>query len=352
VSSGAELQLSNVANGNLSVGAEALSLSGAGIGGTSGALHNVGGTNSYAGLVTLSAASTIKSSSGTLNLSGGTSSAGNALTIAGAGNTNVSGNMSHGSGTVTKTDAGTFTFSGSTGTVGAVHLNAGSMSVGGTSTLNSGAIDSAIGTTLTIATGGSVAANYASGTTYFSGGMAGGGTFQKDGAGVLVFDHSFSATNLTLVISGGTLSIASAAQITVGTIRITGNTILDFNNSAGTFLSSANLIIDAGVTVTVNNWTSVANNTALSSVWYATNTINGGTLGGTNQYGGTPLSQITFSSYNTLTTTWVSGTSSGWFNQEIRPTPEPSTYGALLMTGCLGLLGWRRYHRKRTAAAK
>ncbi len=358
VASGAELQLSNAANGNLSIGAEALTISGAGIGGTAGALHNVAGTNSFGGLVTLAAASTIKSDSATsLTLSGGTSSAGYGLTIAGAGSTTISGNMSNSTGSLTKNDAGAFTFAGTvngtTGTVGAAHLNAGTMTVGNgtqTTTLNTGAFDSAVSTTLLIASGGTVVANYASGSTTFSGALAGSGNFEKAGAGTLVFNNSFTAASLTLTLSGGTLSLLGGGY-TFGTIHITGNTVLDFNNSAGTFLSSAQLVIDAGVTVTVQNWASVANNAALSTVWYATNTVNAGTLGGTDIKGGTPLSQITFTNYGGLTTTWVSGSHDGWFDHEIRPTPEPATYGAILISGCLGLLGWRRYRRNRSAAA-
>jgi fibronectin-binding autotransporter adhesin len=367
VTSGAELQLSNAAHGNLTIGGEALTINGAGISSAAGALHNVAGTNSFGGLVTLGSASTIKSDSGTsLTLSGGTSSANYGLTIAGAGNTTISGAMSNGSGSLTKNDSGTFTFAGTsgstTGTVGKTHLNAGNMVVGNgsaTTRLNTAEFDSAAGTTLTIASGGMVVANYASGTTYFSGSIAGTGTygvdtaatFEKDGAGTLVFDHTFNAgANSTLVLNGGTLSLLGA-QVTFGTIHITGNTVLDFNNSAGTFLSSAQLVIDAGVTVTVNNWVSVANNSSLSTVWYATNTVNAGTLAGTDINGGTPLAQVTFTNYGGMTTTWVSGNHSGWFDHEIRPTPEPATYGAILVSGCLGLIGWRRYRRSRTDRA-
>ncbi len=74
--------------------------------------------------------------------------------------------------------------------------------------------------------------------------------------------------------------------------------------------------------------------------------VNSGTL-----YGNSPLNQIVFTNYNGLTTTWVSGTSNGWFDKEIRPTPEPATYGALFISGCLGLLGYRRYRGRKSAAA-
>jgi hypothetical protein len=63
------------------------------------------------------------------------------------------------------------------------------------------------------------------------------------------------------------------------------------------------------------------------------------------------LNQINFTSYTGLTTTWVSGTSNGWFNNEIRPTPEPATYGVIFLSGCVGLLGWRRHVRRKSSVS-
>ena len=354
VSSGAELQLSKV-NG-ITIGGEALTLNGAGIGGASGALNNVLANNSFGGVVTLNSASTIKSTAGTLTLLGGITSTNQNLTIAGAGNITVTAGITNGTGTLTKNDAGTFTFAGNvngtTGTVGAASLLAGSMVVGNgteTTTLNTAAFDSAAGTTLTIASGGTVVADYASGSTNFDGALAGAGTFQKNGAGTLVFGNSFTATNLTLVLHGGTLSL-TGVQITVGTIHITASTTLDFNNSNGTVLNSSHLVIDNGVVVTVNNWISAANDAAASTIWYATSTVNSGTLAGAQQFGGTPLSQINFTGYTpALTTTWTTA-QNGWFEHEIRPTPEPQTYGAIFLSSCFGLLGWRRWRQRRAAA--
>jgi fibronectin-binding autotransporter adhesin len=376
VNSGAELQLSNAASGNLTIGGESLVLNGAGIGGTSGALHNVAGNNTYGGQIRVgeaftagsnnysAAAATIMADTGTtLTLSGGTTSANNlGLTVAGAGNTTISGNMSNGTGSLTKTGSGTLAITGTSATVGQVHLNQGTISVGGSTTLGTKEFDATAGTTLVIASGGSVVANYGTGTTtYFSGAIdgTGGGTFEKDGAGTLVFDHTFNAgTSSVLVLNGGTLSLGKnslgglvATQITFGTIHITGNTVLDFNSSADTFLTSNSLIIDSGVTVTVQGWISSANTTTTSTIWYANTTVNGQTLGGTDLKGGTPLSQVSFADYPGMTTTWVSGSHDGWFDHEIRPTPEPATYGAILLSGCFGLLGWRRYRRRHAAAA-
>ena len=249
-----------------------------------------------------------------------------------------------------KNGTGTLTFTGTTGTVGQVSLNAGTIQVGsgGSTTLNTAAFGSSAGTTLSIATSGTVVANYDSGTTVFAGAMTGTGTFQKAGAGTLAFNQSFSAPNLNLVVSGGTLSL-SGGGFAFGSIHITGNTVIDFNNSAGTFLTSGSLVIDAGVTVTVNNWVGG------STTWYVQSgagsgtggTINGQSLGAGNMVGGTPLGQVGFTNYNGLTTTWINGNQGSWLNREIRPTPEPSTYGAIFLSACLGLLGYRRYKQSR-----
>ena len=93
ISDGATLEL----QGGISVGAEALSLRGSGVGGN-GALRNISGANSWAGDITLSnntQVHRINSDAGTLTISGGISETGNSnnkdLTFGGAGNITVSG---------------------------------------------------------------------------------------------------------------------------------------------------------------------------------------------------------------------------------------------------------------------
>jgi autotransporter-associated beta strand protein len=311
VAGGAELQLNNTAVGGgasvLTVAAEPLTINGSGAFGQ-GALRSVSGPNVYAGVVTLGSSSLITANNGqSLTLSGGITASQN-LTIGTTvenGSVTVAANMTNGTGTLTKDGSGSFTFSGFTGNVGRTYLLAGTLAVGGNSTLSTAEFAAAPVSTLAIATGGRVIANYAVITTVFSGAMSGGGTFQKDGAGALVFNRTFTAPNLSLVLNGGTLALISGAQITVGTIHITGNTTLDFGNSAGTLLSSGILIIDAGISVTVNNWMSIAGNADLSSVWYATGTVNGGALGGGIQVGGAPLGQIVFSHSPDSSAMWI-----------------------------------------------
>jgi autotransporter-associated beta strand protein len=379
VGNSAELQLDNTAIGGgsnvLTTLAEPLTITGSGVTGQ-GALRSVSGPNVFAGQVTINTggATVTANNAHSLTLSGGTTSSNQNLTVgtgAENGNVTISGNMTNGTGSLIKAGTGSLTIaSGSTqsATVGQVQLNAGTITVGGgggNSTLNATDFDSAGSTTLTIASGGLVNVTQAAGTTStFAGAMAGSGEFKFNGtanfgtpasSSILALSSPFTASSLTLTLNGGLLSLSGVGQYEFGTIHITGNTILDFNNSAGTWLRSAALVIDGGVTITVRNWTATAGLPGSSTVWYATSTINAGSLGAppTNQVGGTPLNQITFAGWNATDypTTWVNTAQNGWFDREIRPTPEPSTYGALLLSGCLGLLGWRRLRaRKKTAA--
>src|SRR5207237_5588311 len=100
VSNGATLQI----QGGITVGAEALTISGNGASGTTGALENVSGTNNYGGLLKLGAASTISSDGGTLNLTNtGTVTGAFGLTLTGAGNGSISSIIGTTTGTLTKT---------------------------------------------------------------------------------------------------------------------------------------------------------------------------------------------------------------------------------------------------------
>ena len=223
---------------------------------------------------------------------------------------------------------------------------------------------------------------------------SGSGTLKVTGHNALTFDSSISASNLTLTLGGASVGLTNngvadysqalhvylgdlthtGINVTVGTIHITGDTILDFGNSAGTVLSSVNLIVDQGVNVQVDNWKTVLNNgtnntAANSTVWYVlatqtgTGVASGGLVsgsagnltlasGGSDAKNVAPLTQITFNNPQGSigsTTTWVDGFHDGWFDHEIRPTPEPTTYGAIFMTGCLGVLGVRQLRRRRAA---
>ncbi len=90
-----------------------LTLNGSGIS-NGGALRNISGNNSYAGLITQASASRINSDSGTLTLdvaSGNAITGTYNLTFGGAGNITVADPIATSTGTLTKDGAGTLTLS-------------------------------------------------------------------------------------------------------------------------------------------------------------------------------------------------------------------------------------------------
>ena len=108
VQNGAALELAN----NITVGAEALTITGTGIA-NGGALRNVSGDNSYGGAVSIGdGGARINSDSGTLTLANGIGTAVfKDVTIGGSGNTTISGVIG-GAGNLIKDGSGTLTLSG------------------------------------------------------------------------------------------------------------------------------------------------------------------------------------------------------------------------------------------------
>ncbi len=106
--------------------------------------HNSGSNTTFAGVITLAAASVIRSQSPnvTMTLSGPINNAGYGLTVRGDWHTTLSGVL-QGSGTLTKADAGTLTMTATNTATGAATVNGGTLRLDGTLavpiTVNAGA---------------------------------------------------------------------------------------------------------------------------------------------------------------------------------------------------------------------
>lgn len=187
-----------------------------------------------------------------------------------------------------------------------------------------------------------------SGNLTISSMVSGTSALSKSGAGELVLSGAntfsggvtLSAGTLTvsnnaglgpntnnMTLSGGTLKLNSVG-VTLGTLSVTGNSVIDFAGTSTLTLST--LTISTGVTLTINNWTS--SDTFSVTTW---------TNASRNTGNVAPMNQVVFSGYPNLDTQWLS-------NNQIAPVPEPSTYGAILVGGLGTAFWWRR----RRAAAK
>ena len=228
VVSGATLAMQN----NITVGGEALTISGNGAGGQNGALVNVSGTNNYGGLVTLGAASTISSDSGTLNLTniGTITGSGLGLTLTGSGNGSIASIIGTGTGTLTKNGSGTWTLSGNNTFSGNVTVNN--------------------GTLVAAAVLGSALANNANIT------VNAGGTLQLGAS-----DQINNAAALTL--AGGTFAKGnfhegSTIAAGLGALNLTASgSHLDFGTGIVGVLAFASFN-PGGNILTIDNWTGTA----------------------------------------------------------------------------------------------
>lgn len=153
------------------------------------------------------------------------------------------------------------------------------------------------------------------------------GNLNLGGSGVLNLTANLNLSG-TLALAGGTLRLTDA-DLTIGTLNITANSIIDFAGSASR-LSLSNLVLGGGITLTILNWAYTVDYLT-SAAW------TGATY---NTMGSAPMNQVIFSGFIASETGWDS------FDNQIRPNvPEPATYGAIFVGAALMLVGWQRRRR-------
>ncbi|MBW8782084.1 MAG: autotransporter-associated beta strand repeat-containing protein [Verrucomicrobia bacterium] len=309
-------------NGQSVTLATALASSGGSLAKSGTGTLTLSGTNTYTGGTTLSAG-TLKASStsafgttaGTLTLGGGTLDLATNTSI-GAYNTNVTASSTIAS------DKATAASAGITHTLGTLAIGTSTLTLNsGTNVSANSAYGVAFGaTTISGDATVSVANNGTATGTLTLGALTNGGSgsLTKTGAGTLAFS-STGNFNANLTLAAGTLALNGTNQ-TFGTLSVTGNSVIDFAGGNST-LTITSLVISAGVTLTITNWTDSLD------YFYAT-----------NDPGSTTLAQVVFNppTYTSANTHWVS------VGGQITPVPEPATYGAMLLGAGLGFVLWRR----------
>ena len=265
VASGTALEL----QGGITIGAEALSISGTGVA-SNGAVRNISGANTWGGTVTLTGASEIQSDAGTLVLSAANAvtAANQDLTVDGLGSTSISGTITTGTGVLTKSNTGTLTLSGANTFTGAAAINAGVVNIQNATALGTaaGGVTVATGAALELQGGITVGAEALSltGTGVGSNGavrnisgantwggtvtLAGASEIQSD-AGTLALSaaNAVTATNQNFTVDGaGNTTISGTLTTGTGTVTKTGTGTLTLSG-ANTYTGATT--VSAGVEI-------------------------------------------------------------------------------------------------------
>ena len=282
VTVGAALQI----EGGITTAAEALTLRGTGVN-TDGALRNISGDNTYAGLVTLGEATRINSDAGTLTLShaGTITGATRGLTVGGAGNTTIASIIGTTSGTLTKDGAGTLTLSGANTYTGATTVSAGILNLRNATGLGTtvGSTTVSNGATLQLQGGITVGAEALSLNGSAASGQTGAlvnvsGTNTYGGAVTVTSSSSISAASGSVLnLTGGVVKNGTVATFNGGgTINV--NTVAISGSSVNSDLVIDGTTVNVGVASTYNGPTFIRNSGTLNAnVTDALPTANGRT---------------------------------------------------------------------------
>jgi MYXO-CTERM domain-containing protein len=293
ISNGATLELS----GGISP-TNAISVSGLGSG-SAGAIHNVSGTNTASGTLTLGSDTKIAADTGTtLNLTGNVTGTSSNLDLAGAGIVNLN-RISTGTGGVTVDSTGTVNFNGTTTAntyTGLTTVNSGTLvlnKTAGTDAIGTGGLDIAGGT---VQLG---ASNQIDDTAAVK--IDNSGTFNLNGKTETIAQlNSTSAAATTALGTGGSLTITGAGNLNssyAGTLTGSSTSSLNVNTTGKVYLSGN----DAGFAGTTNITNGTLNASGSNNV-LGTGAVNVTSTGNLQLQGGISLANAV-----TLNSTGTSG---------------------------------------------
>lgn len=179
-------------------------------------------------------------------------------------------------------------------------------------------------------------------TTTVDTNITGSNGLNKLGAGTLIFasnDKSYTGTTAisagvlqlnadqnfsTVSLAGGILRL-NASTFTITTLNVTSDSIIDFAGTASS-LNLTNLVIGAGVTLTIQGWQNAVD-------YLYTQNFSGATL---DSRGTGSAGQVVFSGFSGSSTIWQS------YDRQVTPVPEPAAYGAALLGALAAFFAWRR----------
>jgi hypothetical protein len=143
-------------------------------------------------------------------------------------------------------------------------------------------------------------------------------------AGSMTFANAGGTNGFTFSAGTGTLNLGGFSS-TFGTLSVTARSTIAFSETP--VLTVNSLSIASGATLTIQNWA--------DGIDYFYSSTNPGVV----------LGRGVFNGYSAAATRWQ------FFDSEVTPVPEPSTYGTVFTFFGHCVVAWRRLHNRSPVSA-